>query len=142
MAERFNGIVISSAGLAFPFEFQRRYRPLLALMGITPDTAAVRLDSNELTVHFGKLRFRTPVYNITGAELGGPYRAHRVIGARHSMSDGGAVMGTTTAGGVRLHFHHPISVLDPTGSYRSSALTLTLGNCSAFVRAVREAAGL
>lgn len=128
--------------MRFEFDFEHRYRPLLALMGVTPKSAWVDLTDEELDARFGPWRCRTPIRNIVGTQTSGPYLAIKAIGPRASFADGGATFGTTTAGGACVKFARPVKILDPTGTLRHPGLTLTLADREGFAAAVREAAQL
>lgn len=131
-----------SDGRVFHFEFQRRYLPLLAGLGVTPKTARATIGDEELDVRFGFLRCRTPLDNIDCVQVTGPYKAYRAIGARASFADSGATFGTTTAGGACVQFIEPVSALDPTGHLKNEALTLTVVRPRDFAAALQRAAGL
>ena len=73
----------------FDFEFAPAYRlPALAL-GITPRTAWVEVDDTELRVRYGPWRLRTPLDNVSSAQLlPGPFRWYRTAGPPHlSLAD-------------------------------------------------------
>jgi hypothetical protein len=128
--------------MRFEFDFERRYRPALALVGVTPATAWVDLTDDWLDARFGLWRCRTPTDTIVDTQTSGPYQAIKAIGARLSFADRGATFGTTTAGGACVQFRAPVKILDPTGTLRHPGLTLTVADPASFAAAVREAAGL
>lgn len=120
----------------FDFDFEPRFRPMLLLLGVTPRTSSVRLDDSVLDVRFGPWTFSTPVSNISGVHLTGPYRWYTAIGARGSFADRGLTFGTTTRGGVCLVFRHPVPGLEPTGRMLHPGLTLTVAEPRRFADAV------
>jgi len=126
----------------FDFAFETRYLPVLAVIGVTPKTAWVNLDEEQLDARFGPWRCRTPVANIVGTQVSGPYSALKAIGARGSFADRGATFGTTTAGGACVEFADPVKILDPTGALKHPGLTMTVTDPEAFAAAVREVADL
>jgi hypothetical protein len=128
--------------MRFEFDFENRYRILLAALGVNPRTAWVELTNDELDARFGLWRCRTPTSNIIDTQTSGPYLAVKAIGPRASFADRGATFGTTTAGGACVKFAHPVKILDPTGKLRHPGLTLTVADTEGFAAAVREAAGL
>jgi hypothetical protein len=134
--------MIASEVREYRFEFQHRYLPMLALLGVTPATAKAVIGPADLDVRFGVLRCRTPLTNIRCVQLTGPYKAIKAIGARASFADTGATFGTTTAGGVCVEFRHPVKALDPTGTITHEALTLTVADREQFAAALKVAAGL
>lgn len=128
--------------MRYEFDFEAKYVPMLALIGVTPKTAWVELSDTELDARFGLLRCRTPVMNIIDTQTSGPYSPLKAIGPRLSWADRGATFGTTAAGGVCVKFAHAVKILDPSGTLRHPGLTLTLRESEAFAEAVRTAAGL
>lgn len=126
----------------FDFEFQKRYMPMLAVMGVTPKTTSVRVGPDEMVARFGPWTCRSPLSNITCVLTSGPYQAHRAIGARGSFVDGGATFGSTTAGGVCMEFRRPVPALDLTKHLKHKGLTVTVKDREDFARFLREAAGL
>lgn len=126
----------------FAFEFQKRYLPVLAVMGVTPKTTSVQIGPDEIVARFGPWTSRSPLSNITCVMVTGPYKAHRAIGARGSFADGGATFGTTTAGGVCMEFRRPVTALDLTKHLKHKGLTLTVEDREGFAKYLREAAGL
>ena len=110
--------------------------PLL-LFSVRRATAYVDVGDGRLVVRFGRLRVETPLENITGFQVTGPYRWWRAIGLRRSVGRGDrdVSVATTTRGGVCLRFREPIgiAVFPPT-----TALTVTVGDIDGFVRVLRE----
>ncbi|SFW84367.1 hypothetical protein [Amycolatopsis australiensis] len=88
--------------------------------------AGLELDADGLRVRFGPWRVTTPLSNVAGASVTGPYRAARVLGVRLSLADHGLTFGTTTEGGVCLRFREPVRGLDPWGLVRHPGLTVTV----------------
>lgn len=122
-------------GLRFDFAFDPKFRAPLALIGVHPGSAWVVVDGDEVDVHFGVLRVRTRRTNVAHVHRTGPYRWWRAIGPRLSLADHGATLGTSTAGGVCIAFHSPVSVLP---GVRSPGLTLTVADPAALERAFRD----
>jgi hypothetical protein len=111
----------------FGFHFEPLLMPAAFAAGVTPWTAWLEVDPDELRVRFGPWSIRTPRENIDGAERTGPYRVVKVAGpARLSLVDGGLTMATTRRGGVCIRFAEPITGIEPTGRVRHPALTVTV----------------
>ncbi|MEU8300733.1 hypothetical protein AB0C04_26045 [Micromonospora sp. NPDC048909] len=127
---------MTSPGRRFPFRFDHRFRPALALIGVHPGTAWVELDGERLLVRFGPWRLRTTRDNVTGVERGGPYRWWRVIGPHLSLADGGATFGTSTAGGVCVRFDTAVPAVAPGPWLRHPAVTVTVADPEALARAL------
>lgn len=126
----------------FDFEFQRGLGALLGFLGVFPSTAHVTIGDGRLVAHFGPWSCETGLDNIVDVQVSGPYKAHRAIGPRGSMTDRGLTFGTTTAGGVCLRFREPVHGLDPFGAIDHPGLTVTVADREGFAAAVRSAAHL
>ncbi|MGC5052328.1 hypothetical protein ACLQ2S_12830 [Micromonospora sp. DT48] len=125
----------------FEFRFESRFRGPLALIGVRPDTAWVRIDADHLLVRFGPWRLRTERKNVAGTETGGPYRWWRVIGAHLSGSDTGVTFGTTTAAGLCVRFVRPVPALLPGGWPRHPGMTVTVAEPAELARALAPPTG-
>lgn len=123
----------------FGFAFEPQVALFALPFGVTPLTAWAEVVDGELRVRFGPWSARTPVDNITGATITGPYSLPKVAGPAHfSFSDGGATFATSTRRGVCLQFREPIPALVPFGLLRHSGLTLTVDDPEGFVAAVTQ----
>jgi hypothetical protein len=120
----------------FPFAFDRRFAPLLALLGVRPATSEVRLDEAGLSVRFGRLRLRTGWDNVRSAEVTRGYRWYRAIGARLSLSDKGVTFGTNAAAGTCVGFHDPVPALLG-DRVRHPNLTVTVADPDALADAIQ-----
>ncbi|MDM4718982.1 hypothetical protein QTQ03_04975 [Micromonospora sp. WMMA1363] len=118
----------------FPFRFDRHFRPALAVLGVRPATAWVRVDDDELAVRFGPWRLHTGRRNVAGVECGGPYRWWRAVGPRLSLADAGVTFGSSAAAGVCVRFAEPVPALLPGGWLRHPGLTVTVADPGALVR--------
>jgi hypothetical protein len=126
----------------FEFAFDPRFRWVLALVGVRPDSARVFLTSDRVVARFGPWVCDTPVANVAGVEVTGPYRWYTAIGARGSFVDRGLTFGTTPAGGVCVLFHEPVTGLEPFGRIRHPGLTVTVADRQGFADALTAAAAL
>ena len=124
------------------FEFEPRYKAVLALLGVTPGTATVTLDEERVVVRFGPWSCETPVSNVREVCITGPYRGYRAIGARGSFADRGLTFASTTAGGVCMLFREPVRGLDPFGLMHHPGLTVTVADRERFASSLRRRAGL
>lgn len=98
----------------------------------------VNVDDVVLDVAFGLWRLTTPLHNIASADVTGPYRAWKVLGARLSLADRGLTFGTSTRPGACLTFHEPVPGIEPTGLLRHPSLTVTVDEPHLFVRRLRQ----
>ena len=93
--------------MRFPIRLGRRSRPFLRLWGVTPDSAWVDIDET-LDARFGRFRIRTPLGNITGWRIEGPFRWTRAIGVRRSVRHADITFGGDTHGAVRIEFRERV----------------------------------
>jgi hypothetical protein len=122
----------------FEFDFAERYRPLLRLLGVTPDTALVTVSDDDLRVRFGRWRLRTSMTNVVGVERSGDYRWFKAIGARGSFADKGVTFGTNTDAGVCVRFAEPVSALLPGDVMPHPGMTVTVADPDGFAAAVES----
>jgi hypothetical protein len=111
----------------FPFAFEPRLVPFAALFGVTPRTAWVDVDDDDLTVRFGLWHLVTPRRNIAEGQLTGPYRFAKVAGPAHlSLADRGVTFATTTKRGACFTLREPVPAMDPFGRLRHPGVTVTV----------------
>ncbi|MFA9445940.1 hypothetical protein [Egicoccus sp. AB-alg6-2] len=130
---------------AFDFEFDRRYQPLLRLAGVTPSTAQVvvgRGPQGVLRARFGPWLLTTTLDNVADVTVGGPYRAHRVVGPHLSLADRGVTFGTNTRAGVCVRFHEPVGALAGRDRLPHPGMTVTVADPNGFAQLLRVRAGL
>ena len=120
---------------SFEFDFEDRYRPLLRILGVTPQNSSVVVGDGMLRCRFGPWSLDTPLSNIICTTETGPYRGYRAIGARGSFADRGVTFGTTTRGGLCVQFHEPVPALLPIDAFRHPGVTLTVKD----IEGLREA---
>jgi hypothetical protein len=119
----------------FEYDHDDRYRLPLRVLGVRAGKDGVRLHDGELTASFGFLNLTVPISNISHAEVTGPYKWFRAIGARLSLADHGLTFGTTTTSGVCLSFIEPIHRV--IGVWDHPGLTVTVANPNALVQAIQ-----
>lgn len=122
----------------FEFAFAERYRPMLRLLGVTPNTALVTVSDEELRVRFARWVLSTPIDNIAGIERSGGYKWVKAIGARGSFADKGVTFGTNTDAGVCVRFHEPVSALLPGNLMPHPGMTVTVADPDGFVAALES----
>jgi hypothetical protein len=111
----------------FAFCFARSYRLPARAFGIGPTTAFVDVGGGELDAYFGPWRVSTPLSNITGAAVSGPYAFLKTAGpARLAITDRGLTFATNGDHGVLISFRSPVRGLDPLGILRHPELTVTV----------------
>jgi len=91
----------------FPIRVGRRSWPVLIFFGVRRDNAWVDLDG-DLDVRFGWYRFRTPVANLAGWRIEGPWLWITAIGVRRSNRHGDVTFGGSPHGGVRVDFRERV----------------------------------
>ncbi len=73
----------------FAFDFDPRFRGLLRVLGIRPESAVVTVDDEVFDACFGPWRLTTPVTNLCDVQVTRDYQWFRAIGPRGSAADGG-----------------------------------------------------
>lgn len=91
----------------FPYRVDRRWAPLLRVLGVTDDDG-VTIDGDTLTASFGRWRVQTPLDNIDHTLVTGPHRWFTAVGIRLSFADSGLTFGTNHHAGLCLAFRQPI----------------------------------
>ncbi len=125
----------------FAFAFEPSYRLAALPFGITDRTARVVLTETEFATRFGLWRVRTPLSNLAGVELTGPYEFLKTAGpARLSMADRGLTFATNGRQGVCVRFREAVRGIDPTGRIRHPGLTVTVADCAGLHQALQDAA--
>lgn len=110
------------------FRFDPAFRAPLALLGVRPETSWVLVDDDALEIRYGPWRLRTPRANVTGAQLGGPFRWWRTVGPHLSLADRGVTFGSSTADGVCMRFAEPVPALVPGPWLRHPGATVTVSD--------------
>jgi hypothetical protein len=110
----------------FDFEFSEPLSWPLALIGVTPWTAHVDVTDDALTVRFGPWSLATPLSNVEGATVTGPYLPFKVLGPHVSLADRGVTFGTSWHQGVCVRFRRPVAGALPTGLLKHPAATVTV----------------
>ena len=121
----------------FSFRFDPAYRAAALPFGVMPATASVTVDDGKLTVRFGLWRLRTPLANVTGTEVTGPYSFVKTAGPAHlSFSDRGVTFATNGERGLCIRFREPVRALDPTGRLRHPGATVTVDDVAGLAAAL------
>lgn len=118
-----------NAGGEFRFEFDRSYRRISWLFGVTESRARLTVTGGELTARFGPWLLSTTLDNVANAHLTGPYAYLKTAGPAHlSLSDRGLTFATNGRRGVCLQFRDPVPAMDPFGLIRHPNLTVTIAD--------------
>lgn len=126
----------------FPFAFELAMRAPALVLCVRPDTTDVAVGGNDLTIRFGRWTLETPLTNVAGASVTGPYSWLKVAGPpRLSLADGGITFATTTRAGVCIRFHEPVRAALPIGLLRHPAATVTVAETDRLVEALQAAIG-
>jgi hypothetical protein len=121
----------------FEFRFDPAYRRAARPFGITPGRAWVQVDDEQLAANYGPWRLRTPLSNITGVAITGPYRFYRTAGpARLGVSDIGLTFASNGERGVLISFRTRVPAIDPLGVLRHPELTVTVADVPGLVAAL------
>lgn len=124
---------------SFVFDFDGRFARPLRLVGVTPATSAVRITGGSIEIRFGPWSLRTPLGNVSGATLTGPYRWFKVIGPHLSLADRGVTFGSNARLGVCVSFTEPVAALEPFGVLRHPGATVTVADSAGLVAALSAA---
>lgn len=121
----------------FPLRAAAPWRWLLRLIGVRPGRAQVKLTADgRLVATFGPMVLETPLANVEGFQLTGPYRWWRAIGPRGSLADHGFTFGTSAHGGVCLCFADWVPRRWVRGG-RVESLTVTVDDVDGLAAALR-----
>lgn len=114
---------------SYPFDFERRLVPASLLVGVTPWTSKLTVTDEDLDIRFGAWHLQTPMSNVAGTEVTGPFTWYKVAGPAHlSFQDHGVTFATSTRTGVCIRFRDPVPALDPLGKLRHPAATVTVAD--------------
>lgn len=121
----------------FDFRFEPAYRVAGLPFGVMPATTSVTVESGELRARFGPWRVRTPLSNVAGSEVSGPYSFVKTAGPAHlSFTDRGVTFATNGERGLCIRFHQPVRAMDPTGRLRHPGLTVTVADVDGLAAAL------
>ena len=119
----------------FAIRLGARSRPLLRLFGVRgPEDAWVELRDDTLETRFGRAEVSTPLANIAGWRIEGPWLWITAIGIRRSFRHGDITFGGSPHGGVRLDFREPVRVT----FFDVPALYVTVDDLEGFAAALTE----
>jgi hypothetical protein len=122
----------------FGFAFAPSYRRLAQLFGITPSKAWVEVRDDRFQARFGLWRVTTPLSNIAGVAVTGPYAFWKTGGpARLAVTDRGLTFATNGDRGLLITFKSPVRGLDPLGVIRHPELTVTVADVDGLATALR-----
>lgn len=123
----------------FPFRFAPSYRLPALLFGVTPATAWVEVDGDELRARFGPWSLRTPLANVASAQETGGFTFVKTAGPAHlSLADRGVTFATNGDRAVCVRFHEPVRGIDPTGRIRHPGATFTVADPAALRAALGQ----
>jgi hypothetical protein len=113
----------------FEFEFAPAYRRIARGFRVTPETAWVEVADEAFEARFGPWHVQTPLTNIAGIDVTGPYAFWKTAGpARLAITDRGLTFATNGDRGVLILFETPVPGLDPLGLIRHPELTVTVAD--------------
>jgi hypothetical protein len=121
----------------FPYDLDIRFQWIWWPLGVRENDGVTLTDDGRFVATFGRFKVDTPLDNIKGWQVSGPYRWYKAVGLRGSRVDSGITFGTTARGGVCVLFHDRIpQVLPPRPSH--SGLTVTVKDRDGLVAALSE----
>ena len=93
------------------------------------------MGESHLEARFGLWRVSTPLANISGVAITGPYAFWKTAGpARLAITDRGLTFATNGDLGVLISFRTPVRGLDPLGVLRHPELTVTVADVEGLVQ--------
>lgn len=122
----------------FAFGLDPAWRIPLLLFGVGPGRAFAEVGEGEFAVRFGLWSLRTPLSNVAGTTVTGPYAPWKVIGPRLSLADRGVTFGTNARRGVCVRFHTPVPALAPGGLLTHPGATVTVSDPEGLVEALER----
>jgi hypothetical protein len=94
----------------FPIRIGARSAGVLrVLFGVTAATAWAAVDAEAVSARFGRFSFSTPLANVAGYRIEGPWRWITAIGVRRSVRHGDVSFAGSPRGGVRIDLREPIT---------------------------------
>jgi len=104
---------------------------VLWLFGVRGENAHVDL-GDDIDVRFGFFHLTTPVTNVAGWRIEGPWAWITAIGARNGIRHGDVAFDGTHTGGVRMDLREPIRF----GPLRRTAIYVTVEDLEGFAAAL------
>lgn len=92
----------------WPIRIGRRSRRVVRLWTARPETAYAEVE-DDLEIVFGRFRFRTPMANVAGWRIEGPWRWITAIGVRRSLRHGDISFAGDARGGVRIDLREKVA---------------------------------
>ncbi|MEA2901324.1 MAG: hypothetical protein QOH36_1211 [Actinomycetota bacterium] len=110
------------------------------MFGVTPANSEVEVADGRLRARYGRWTVDTPVDNVVGTKVSGPYGRLRTIGPAHlSLSDKGLTFASNRRRGLCIEFREPVPGLEPTGRLRHPGLTVTVADVDGLALALDPA---
>jgi hypothetical protein len=123
----------------FEFAFAPAYRRFARPFRITPATAWVEVGDEAFEARFGPWRVQTPLANITGVDVTGPYAFWKTAGsARLAITDRGLTFASNGERGVLVLFETPVRGLGRLGLLRHPELTVTVADVNGLADLLRD----
>ncbi len=123
--------------MTFSFHFAPIYRVVALLFGVTPRNAGVVVADGRLLARFGRWSVETPLANVAGSEVTGPYATLKTVGPAHlSLADRGLTFASNARRGLCIRFRDPVPGIEPTGRVLHPGLTVTVDDVDGLARAL------
>ena len=131
------GIAPVDAVTEFPFDFATSYAVAGRAFGVTPDSATVEVGPRWLYVGYGPWRLLTPLSNVSGVRVTEDFSWVKTAGPPHlSFADKGVSFTTNGERALCICFHEPVAAIDPTGTIRHPAATVSVQDPEALAAAL------
>jgi hypothetical protein len=92
----------------FPYDFDRRWALLFALLRVSERDGVRLSDDGMLRATYGRARVETPLSNVDHTLVTGPHRWYTAVGLRLSFVDDGITFGTNHRAGLCIAFVEPV----------------------------------
>jgi hypothetical protein len=126
----------------FEFAFDPKYRRPAGVFGVTPANAWVQVGESDLEARFGRWRVRSPLANVAGVAVTGPYQFFKTAGpARLGVTDRGLTFATNGERGVLISFRDKVRGIDRFGLIQHPELTVTVAEVERLAALLRGRTG-
>jgi hypothetical protein len=110
----------------FPYDVDRRWGPLFAVLGLRDTDGVYVGDDGSLRATFGRVSIDTTVDNVDHTLITGPHRWYTAVGLRLSFADDGITFGTNHRRGLCIEFVERVPKV--IGPRRHSALWVSVAD--------------
>ncbi|MDW3212572.1 MAG: hypothetical protein R8G01_01130 [Ilumatobacteraceae bacterium] len=118
----------------FPYDLDRRWAPMFAVLGLGDDDGVYVGDDGSFRATFGRVGITTTLDNVHHTDVTGPHRWYTAVGLRLSFADDGITFGTNHRRGLCIEFVDPVPKV--IGFKRHSALWVSVADPEGLAAAI------